>query len=101
MLYDSTKILLGTLLRSLQNVDKAKWDEQIECCGECLFEIHQMARPKYQGYKLDAAGKAANPVPVYERANRAIPYMKLMVRAVRRHDHVTAVVNGKAALAEM
>ena len=101
MLYDSTKVLLGGILRSLQNVDKMKWDEQIESCGDCLYEIHQMARPRYQGYKMDAASKAANAVPVYERASRAIPYVKLMVRAIRRHDQATAVENGKLALAEM
>jgi hypothetical protein len=92
MLYDSTKILLGGILRSLQNTDKARWDDQIESCGECLYEIHQMARPRYQGNKMDAAN---------ERASRAIPYVKLMVRAIRRHDQATAVENGKAALAEM
>jgi hypothetical protein len=101
MLYDSTKILLGSILWSLQNPEKAKWDDQIESCGECLYEIHQMARPRYQGYKMDAAGKSASLLPVYERASRAIPYVKLMVRALRRHDQATAVENGKAALAEM
>jgi hypothetical protein len=101
MLYDSTKILLGTILRSLQNTDKAKWDEQIQSCGDCLYEIHQMARPRYQGYKLDAASKAAKLAPLDERASRAIPYVKLMVRAIRRHDQATAVENGKLALAEM
>jgi len=101
MLYDSTKILLGTILRSLQNTDKAKWDEQIESCGDCLYEIHQMARPRYQGYKMDAASKAAKLAPVDERASRAIPYVKLMVRAIRRHDQATAVENGKLALAQM
>jgi hypothetical protein len=101
MLYDSTKILLGGILRSLQNTDKARWDEQIQSCGDCLYEIHQMARPRYQGYKLDAASKAAHLTPVDERASRAIPYVKLMVRAIRRHDQATAVENGKLALAEM
>jgi hypothetical protein len=101
MLYDSTKILLGGILLSLQKTDKARWDDHIESCGECLYEIHQMARPRYQGYKMDATSKSAHLLPVYERASRAIPYMKLMVRAIRRHDQATAVANGKAALAEM
>jgi hypothetical protein len=104
MLYDSTKILLGTILRSVQDADQAKWHgrhEQIESCGDCLYEIHQMSRPRYQGFKMDAASKSANLLPMYERASRAIPYVKLMVRAIRREDQATAVENGKLALAEM
>jgi len=40
-------------------------------------------------------------VPVYERAARAVPHVKSMVRAIRRKDRVAAVESGTAALAEM
>ena|SRR5687767_1733529 len=101
MLYDSTKVLLGSILRSLQNRDAIRWDDQIELGGECLYEIHQMARPQYKGYRTDGAHKSPALIPVHERANRAIPHLKLMVRAIRRKDQATAIESGNAALAEM
>jgi hypothetical protein len=101
MLYDSTRVLLGGMLRSLQSSGKVGWEDQIELGGECLYEMHQMARPLYKGYRTDGSQKSATLLPVYERASRAIPHLKIMVRAIRRKDQVTAVQSGKAALAEM
>jgi hypothetical protein len=101
MLYDSTKVLLRGMVHSLQTPGKVGWDDHIESGGECLFEIHQMARPLYRGYRLDAANRKPVLVPVYERAARAIPHVKLMVRAIRRKDQAAAIESGTAALAEM
>jgi hypothetical protein len=101
MLYDSTKTLLRGILRSLQSADKVRWDDQQESGGECLYEMHQMARPLYQGYRTDPLHRVPALVPVYQRAARAIPHVKAMVRAIRRQDQATAVESGKAALAEM
>lgn len=99
MLYDSTKVLLRGILRSLQSPDKVGWDAEIELGGECLYEIHQMARPMYQGYRTDSQNRAL--APVYQRAARAVPHVKSMVRAIRRKDQAAAVKSGTAALAEM
>ena len=101
MLYDSTKVFLRGILQNLQTSDKIGWEDQLELAGQCSYEIHQMARPKYQGYRIDPAHKVPLLVPVSERAARAIPHVKLMVRAIRRKDQVGAVESGKAALAEM
>ncbi len=101
MLYDSTKVLLRGMVRSLQSPDKDGWDDQVESGGECLYEMHQMARPLYKGYRTDALNRAPALVPVYERAARAIPHVKTMVRAIRRKDQAAAVESGTAALAEM
>jgi hypothetical protein len=101
MLYDSTKILLGGILRTLQSTDKVRWDDQIELGGECLYEIHQMARPQYQGYKTDASKRTPGLIPLYQKATRAVPHVKSMVKAIRRKDQAGAVASGKAALAEM
>ncbi len=101
MLYDSTKVFLTGILRSLQSKETVKWEDHIEWGGECLYEMHQMARPLYQGYRTDAASKVASFVPVHQRASRAIPHVKLMVRAIRRQDQAAAVESGRAALAEM
>jgi hypothetical protein len=101
MLYDSTKVLLRSMLWSLQSNAKVGWEDQVELGSECLYEIHQMARPKYQAYRHDPASKGPAMVPVYERAARAIPHVKSMVRAIRRKDQATALESGRAALAEM
>jgi hypothetical protein len=102
MLYDSTKILLHVILRSLATSERVGCDDQIEWGGECLFEMHQMSRPLYMGYRTDGwHGKTPTLVPVHERAARAIPYVKSMVRAIRRKDQAAAVASGTAALAEM
>jgi hypothetical protein len=101
MLYDSTKVLLRGILWSLQTPDKVGWEDQVESGTACLYEIHQMARPMYRAYRTDAASKGPLLVPVYERAARAIPHVKSMVRAMRRKDQAMAVECGRAALAEM
>lgn len=101
MLYDSTKVLLRDILSSLQGAGTIRWDDQIQLARECSYEIHQMARPLYQGYRTDPMKKVAMLVPVSERAARAIPHVKTMVRAIRRQDQLAAVESGKAALAQM
>jgi hypothetical protein len=101
MLYDSTKVLLRGMVRSLQSPDKEGWDDHVESGGECLYEMHQMARPLYKGYRTDALNRTPTLVPVYERAARAIPHVKTMVRAIRRKAQAAAVESGTAALAEL
>jgi len=89
------------MLSSLRSPDTQGWEDQIELGGECLYEMHQMARPLYKGYRTDILNGTAALVPVYERAARAIPHVKCMVRAIRRKDQITAVESGTAALAEL
>jgi len=101
MLYDSTKVLLRDILTSLQNVNKIRWEDQSEWASECSYELHQMARPLYKGYRTDPTSRVPVLVPVSEKAARAVPHVKSMVRAIRRRDVVAAVESGNAALAEM
>ena len=101
MLYDSTKVLIHGILQSLRTTNPDGWDDHVEAGGECLYEMHQMARPKYQGYRAEALSRKPALVPVYERAARAIPHVKCMVKAIRRIDRAAAVESGVAALAEM
>jgi len=89
------------MLRSLQKPDNVGWEDHVELGGECLYEIHQMARPLYRGYRTDPVNRGPALVPVSERAARAIPHVKSMVKAIRRKDQVAAVDSVKAALAEM
>ena len=102
MLYDSTKILVRAILRSLQNGDVIGCDDQLEWGSECLYEIHQMARPQYMGYRTDSTTtRAPSFIAVDKRAGRAVPHLKSMVRAIRSKDQISAVQSGIAALAEM
>ncbi len=100
MLYDSTKGLIRGMLRALETTEKVPWDEQAELGRECLYEIHQMSRPQYKGWRTDGKGNASH-VPEHQKATRAIPHVKSMVSAIRRKDQATAVESGRAALAEM
>lgn len=102
MLYESTKSLLQTLLRSLETGDDTRWDEQTESGKSCLFEMHQMSGSLYQPYKTDrlnSNSRAEGNLP--EKLHRAIPHVRTMVIAIRHQDRDAALQSGKAALAEM
>src|ERR1022692_422956 len=102
MLYDSTKILLQSILRSLETVEEAGWDDQTESGTSCLYEMHQMSGSLYQPYRADrlnANSRAQSGLP--EKLNRAIPHVRTMVIAIRHKDQARALESGKAALAEM
>jgi hypothetical protein len=100
MLYDSTKVLIRSMLRDMETVETVQWDSQVELGRECLYEMHQMTRPQYKGWRGDAKGHS-NGVSELVKATRAIPFVKSMVSAIRRKDQATAVISGRAALAEM
>ena len=100
MLYDSTKVLIRGMLRDMEAIDAVHWDDQVELGRECLYEMHQMTRPQYKGWKADAKGHS-NGTSEFVKATRAIPFVRSMVSAIRRKDRATAVLSGRAALAEM
>jgi len=102
MLYDSTKSLLQTILRSLETVDDIAWDDQTESGKACLYEMHQMAGSHYTAYrpdKLNTTALAQSTLP--EKLNRAIPHVRKMVIAIRHEDQIHALENGRLALAEL
>jgi len=102
MLYDSTKSLLQSILRSLETVEEAGWDDQTESGNSCLYEMHQMSGSLYTPYKADklnANSRAQSNFP--EQLTRAIPHARTMVIAIRHKDQARALESGKAALAEM
>jgi hypothetical protein len=101
MIYDSTKVLLRAILRSLEAEDLGGWDDHVETSRQCLYEMHQMSRPMYKGYKSDGPGKTPALVPVADKVNRAIPHVKVMVSAIRKKDREKALQSGRAAIAEM
>jgi hypothetical protein len=102
MLYDSTKALLHSILRSLQTGDETRWDDQTESGNACLYEMHQMSRPLYKAYKTDRLDPdSAAQVSLPGKLKRALPHVRSMVIAIRHKDQTTALESGKAALAEM
>ena len=102
MLQESTTTLLIKLVQSLESAGEAGWDDQIEFGKECLYEMHQMTRPSFKAYKMPSSdARWPTHLPSAAKLNRAMPHVKDMVKAIRCRDHATAVVSGKAALAEM
>jgi hypothetical protein len=102
MLYDSTKELLWSLVRSLETTDEAAWDDRLELGKECLFEISQMARRSCSSYRTDSANPQwPSHLPDAENALQALPHVKMMMGAIRCRDRAAALESAKTALAAM
>ncbi len=102
MVYDSTKALLRSIIRSLETADEAAWDDRLELGSECLYEMSQMTRQSYQPCRRDPADPQwRTNIPDCEKAKRAMPHIKLMMTAIRHRDQTTALESAKAALAAM
>jgi hypothetical protein len=102
MLYDSTRSLLQSILRSLETGDETGWDDQTESGNACLYEMHQMSEPLYKAYRsdrLNANSLVQSTLP--NKLAKAMPHVRTMVIAIRHKDQVRALESGKAALAEM
>jgi hypothetical protein len=102
MLYDSTKSLLQSILRSLETGEETRWDDQTESGNACLYEMHQMSGPLYKAYRsdrLNANSLAQSSLPA--KLKRAMPHVRTMVIAIRHKDQTRALASGKSALAEM
>ncbi len=100
MLFESTTILLRSIVHSIENRGEIGWDDYLESGNQCLYELHQLARSSSRTYK---SSNAKFPViaPAFERAIRAIPHVKLMMGAIRRKDREAGVESGRAAISEM
>ena len=102
MLYDSTKVLLQSIVLSLEAGESSELEDRLERGKNCLYEMHQMCRSSYRAYRSDAPNaKYPAQLPITERLNRAMPHVKAMVSAMRRGDEATAIERGRAALAAM
>ena len=102
MLQESTKVLLSEIVQRLETAGEVDWDDQGESGRECLYEMHQMTWPAFQAYRVERTDvKWPSHLPDSAKLNRAMPYVKAMVKAIRRKDRAAALISGKAALAEM
>ena len=102
MVYDSTKTLLCSIIRSLETTDEAAWDDLHELGKECIYEMSQMTRQFYQPCRKDSANTQwPSRLPDSEKGIEAMPHVKAMVSAIRHRDQGTALESAKAALAAM
>ena len=102
MVYDSTKTLLCSIIRSLETADEAAWDDLHELGKECIYEMSQMTRRTHQPCRRDSANPQwPSGLPDFEKGVEAMPHVKAMVSAIRHRDQATALESAKAALAAM
>jgi len=102
MVYDSTKTLLCSIIRSLETADEAAWDDLHELGKECIYEMSQMTRQSYQPCRKDSANTQwPAHLPNHGKGIEAMPYVKAMMSAIRRRDQAAALESAKAALAAM
>ena len=100
-MFESTALLLRDLVHSLEQNDHPEWDERLETGRQCAYELFQMARSSILTYSTDPNSKLHRVILVAERANRAIPFVKLMNLAIRNIDRLAAIESGRAAIVEM
>jgi hypothetical protein len=102
MLFDSTTILLRSIVTSVENGGgEIRWEDHLDFGNQCLYELHQMSHSPSRPSRADSNAKFQIGTPPFARATRAIPHVKLMMGAIRRKDQLAAVEGGRAALAEM
>src|ERR1035438_9046026 len=99
MLYDSTKSVLRSMLRSLETGAETRWDDQTESGNECLYEMHQMSGSLDKAYK---SGSLADLADKLRQLARSAP---LLIAASRMaHEHLWAEalnLGGYDVLAEL
>src|ERR1700692_405443 len=100
MLFDSTTVLLRSIVTSLENDGGTLWDNHLGYGNQCLYELHQMSRSAVRPAKAESSKFHAG-TPPFARAVRAIPHLKSMMRSLRLQDRAAAIESGRAALAEM
>jgi hypothetical protein len=102
MVYDSTKTLLCSIIRSLETADESAWDDLHELGKQCIYEMSQMTRQSHQPCRKDSANPQwPSRLPNSEKSTEAMPHVKAMVSAIRHREQATALESAKAALAAM
>lgn len=95
-----TKAQLEGVVRWLEGDDVSGWDVQIETAEQCVADIAKMARPLPMPKRKGLAPSPAYS-PVAAEMLAAKPHAKAILEAMRERHRAVALVNGKAALAEM
>jgi len=101
MLFESTTTLLRSVVTSLENGGEIRWDDHLEYGNQCLYELHQMSRSTSRPSRADSDPRFHSVALPFERAIRAIPHVKLMMKGIRTKDKSAAVEGGRGALAQL
>ena len=101
MLFESTTILLRSIVHSLEDSVEHGWDDHLQSGNQCLYELHQLARPTPDTRIADSKSSFPTVIPTFERAVRTIPNVNLMMGAIRRKDLHAALESGRAAIDTM
>ena len=99
MFYGNTKSLLESIVRGLQTEppqNEAEWQAQTELVQGCLAEMVEMSEPTVH----PSMGVTSRYVhrPVADKLNRAMPYVRSMLTAMRDRDRTTALAHGETTL---
>ena len=99
MFYGNTKSLLESIVRGLKNEppqNDADWQAQTDLVQACLAEMVEMSKPAVN----PSMGATARYVhrPVADKLNRAMPYVRSMLTAMRDRDGTTALAHGETTL---
>src|ERR1700686_2209950 len=96
MLYGNTKSLLESIVRGLKTEppqNDADWQAQTELVQSCLAEMVKMSEPTVPP-SMGATSRYVHR-PVADKLNRAMPYVRSMLTAMRARDPTTALVHGE------
>ena len=99
MWYGNTKSLLESIVRGLQTEppqNEAEWRTQTELVQGCLAEMAEMSEPTVHP-SMRATSRYVHR-PVADKLNRAMPYVRSMLTAMRDRDGTTVLAHGETAL---
>lgn len=99
MWYGNTKSLLDSIIRWLKTDevhDDAEWQAQTDLARACLAEMVEISEPTVN----PLSGMASRYVhrPATDKLNRAMPYLRSMLAAMKEHDKATALALGETTL---
>jgi hypothetical protein len=99
MWYGNTKNLLESIVRGLRTEppqNDAEWQAQTELVQACLAEMVEMSDPTANP-SMGATSRYVHR-PVADKLNRAMPYVRSMLTAMRDRDPTTALAHGETTL---
>ena len=99
MWYGNTKNLLESIVRGLKTEppqNDAEWQAQTELVQACLTEMVEMSEPTVN-QSMGATSRYVHH-PVADKLNRAMPYVRSMLTAMRDRDRTTALAHGETTL---
>src|ERR1019366_4387985 len=99
MFYGNTKSLLESIVRGLKAEppqNDADWQAQTELVQSCLAEMAEMSERTVHP-SMRATSRYIHR-PVADKLNRAMPYVRSMLSAMRDRDRTTALAHGETTL---